>query len=55
MQFLQTLKSERGGKPKVESLDEREISDEHKFYKGLSDEPVEKDETDDGFVPSIFR
>ncbi|XP_071953140.1 gelsolin-like protein 1 [Antedon mediterranea] len=37
VQFLQTLKSERSGKPVVESLDERDISESHKFYSSLTD------------------
>jgi gelsolin len=58
VQYLQTLKSERGGKPEVESLDEREIPQSHKFYEALSDEPVddEKEESDsDTFTPCIQR
>ena len=58
VQYLQTLKSERGGKPKVESLDEREISSSHKFYASLSEDPPEEeeeDESDTDFQPSLFR
>nr|CAC87029.1 gelsolin [Suberites domuncula] len=57
VQHLQTLKSERNGKPKVESLDEREISESHKFYSYFNDdneeEPDEQDDPD--FVKSLFR
>ncbi len=42
VQFLQTLKSERNGKPKVESLDERDIGPTHKFYATLKDENEEE-------------
>ncbi len=57
VQFLQTLKSERSGKPKVETLDEGSISSGHKFYTSLSEEDIAEgeDETDDSFSPSIFR
>ena len=44
VQYLQTIKSERGGKCKVESIDEREISDSHKFYAALKDENAEEDD-----------
>jgi gelsolin len=57
VQYLQTLKSERGGKPKVESLDERDISPSHKFYNSLPDVDVEKDEQEDDsdFQPTLLR
>ena len=44
MQHLQTIKSARGGKCKVESIDEREISDSHKFYSHIKDENEEEPE-----------
>ncbi|XP_022092737.1 gelsolin-like protein 2 [Acanthaster planci] len=56
VQYLQQVKSERGGKPTVESLDERDIPSSHKFYEKLPDQEVEKEEEDDtDFQPSIFR
>nr|CAF21863.1 gelsolin [Suberites ficus] len=57
VQYLQTLKSSRSGRTKVESIDEREISDSHKFYSYLHDEnEEEEDEEDDpNFVKSLFR
>ncbi|XP_038061933.1 gelsolin-like protein 2 [Patiria miniata] len=56
VQYLQALKSERSGKPQVESLDESGISTNHRFYEKLPDKPVEKEEeTDSSFPPSIFR
>ena len=59
VQYLQTLKAERSGKPKIESLDEREISDSHEFYTKLSNDPLEEGEQDESdvntFVPSMFR
>lgn len=58
VQFLQTIKSERGGKPKVESLDERDISPTHKFYTSLPDEDIEEEaepEEDTDFQPSLFK
>ncbi len=44
VQYLQTLKSQRNGKPKVESLDERDIAPNHKFYSYLKDENEEEAE-----------
>lgn len=57
VQYLQTIKSERGGKPSVESLDERDISPSHKFYSFLKDENEEEEEEEDDpdFVKSLFR
>jgi gelsolin len=56
VQYLQQLKSERGGKPSVESLDEREISESHKFYEKLPDVELETEDDDDSdFKASIFR
>ncbi|XP_028408310.1 gelsolin-like protein 2 [Dendronephthya gigantea] len=59
VQYLQELKSDRGGKPKVESLDEREISTSHKFYSLLQegDAPGNDDDDDDcdSFNPSLFK
>lgn len=58
VQYLQTLKSERGGKPKVESLDERDISPSHRFYSSLPDVDLEEDdeEADDAdFTPVLLR
>nr|WAQ15590.1 severin/fragmin [Halisarca dujardinii] len=60
VQYLQTLKSDRGGKPKVESLDEREIGPSHKFYSALSDEPLDAEEAPDendssSFSPVMIR
>jgi gelsolin len=59
MQQLQEIKSERGGKPNVETLEERDISASHKFYSHLADgEPEADDENekeDTEFKASIFR
>lgn len=59
VQYLQDLKSTRGGKPKVESLDERDISTSHKFYELLhgGDAPDNKDEGDDSdsFTPTLLK
>lgn len=57
VQYLQSVKSERGGKPKVESLDERELSPGHKFYTALPDVEVEGQETEDDsdFQPTLLR
>ncbi|XP_065890487.1 gelsolin-like protein 2 [Dysidea avara] len=57
VQYTQQIKSERSGRCKVETLDEREISAGHEFYKSLPDEPLDKDEEEDdsSFVKSIFR
>jgi hypothetical protein len=51
--YCSSLQSERGGKPKVESLDERDISPSHKFYNSLPDVDVEKDEQEVGLLYSI--
>jgi gelsolin len=57
VQYLQTLKSERGGKPKVESLDERDISPTHRFYGPLPNVDIEQDEQEDDsdFQPTLLR
>ena len=57
-QYMQQLKSERGGKPKVESLEEADTSKSHQFYTSLSEDPLEdeKEQSDsDTFVPVIIR
>ncbi|KAL5013218.1 hypothetical protein ScPMuIL_007488 [Solemya velum] len=43
--YLQALKSERGGKPKADVVDEADISDTHGFYKSL-DQSLEDADTD---------
>ncbi|XP_069141091.1 gelsolin-like protein 2 isoform X2 [Argopecten irradians] len=58
-QYLQKLKSERGGKVKVEVLD-GETSMEHAAFGQLKDkrdddDDDENDETDDGAEPKLFR
>jgi len=57
LQYVNKIRSERGGKPKVESLDESDTPSTHEFYKKLPDVDVEKDEVecDDTFVKSLFR
>jgi gelsolin len=44
LQYLQGLKGDRGGKPKVETLNEADISPSHKFYSHLPEggEPLKK-------------
>ena len=44
VQWLQTIKSERGGKCAVETLDELDIKKTHEFYTSLSDEPLDESE-----------
>ena len=57
VQYLQQMKSERGGKPKVETLDEGDVSSTHKFYSSLSEEDLSEgaEQADDSFTPAIFR
>ncbi|XP_071808772.1 gelsolin-like protein 2 [Asterias amurensis] len=57
VQYLQQLKSDRGGKPKVETLDEGDVSSTHKFYSSLSEEDLSEgaEQADDSFTPAIFR
>ncbi len=43
VQYLQTIKAERNGKPKVEVLEERDMSPNHKFYSNLRDGTAEKE------------
>ncbi|XP_046850101.1 gelsolin-like protein 1 [Xenia sp. Carnegie-2017] len=59
VQYLQQLKSERGGKPKVETIDE-ESSENHEVYELLAeggDETDSSDEADDSdsFSPKLLR
>eukprot|EP00731_Ephydatia_muelleri_P023680 Em0015g1263a len=56
VQFLQTLKSERGGKPNVQSIDERDTPSSHKFYTTLSEDALEKENQEvEDFKPVLFR
>lgn len=49
-QMVQNIKSERGGKPVVTILEQADISDNHKFYDALDEDPddEEQDAEDDG-------
>ena len=57
MQFLQGLRSERNGRPNVETLEEDGLYDEHKFYQALTDDEEEDDEDqpDSASTPKLFR
>ncbi len=58
VQWLQTVKSERGGKCAVETLDELDIKKTHEFYTSLSDEPIdesEKTQKIDKLAERLFR
>jgi gelsolin len=57
VQYLQTLKSERSGKPNVETLDENEMSPEDKFYSLLppGEGPSKSVQSDPDFQPTILR
>ncbi len=43
VQYTQKIKTERSGKPKVEVLEERDMTPNHKFYSSLSDGTAEKE------------
>ena len=71
VQYVQKLKSERSGRPQVETLGRSDIVKEHvwmcgmftesqdanpEFMKHLSEDPLdEEEEHDDKFVKSLFR
>ncbi|XP_064392049.1 gelsolin-like protein 2 [Halichondria panicea] len=57
VQYTQKIKTERSGKPKVEVLEERDVTPNHKFYSSLSDGTAEKEpeEDDSDFVKSLLR
>ena len=60
MQFLQQLKSERGGRARSETLDQRRCAPEHPFMKALAAQPEPKDEDEvdqpeDTSKPAMFR
>lgn len=59
LQYIQTLKSERSGKPKCETLEEGGIPQSHIFYERLPETDEEdddgEDEEDGDFQPSVFR
>lgn len=50
MQFIQTIKTERGGKPEVEVLEERDISTNHKFYSSLKDGNAEEEQEEVSYI-----
>ncbi|WP_395239283.1 hypothetical protein, partial [Salmonella sp. s54412] len=59
VQYLQTIKAQRSGKPNVESLDEREISNDHKVYhllkSGSSGENKENEDDSDSFPETLLK
>ncbi|OWF42507.1 gelsolin-like protein 2 [Mizuhopecten yessoensis] len=59
-QYLQKLKSDRGGKVKVEVLDERDTSEEDPAFNNLKkdrddDDDEDDDEVDTAGVPTLYR
>ncbi|XP_062521639.1 gelsolin-like protein 2 [Corticium candelabrum] len=55
LQYLQQLKSDRGGKPKVETLNEADISSSHKFYTHLPEGGDALDKKDDSAVAAAEK
>ncbi len=55
MQYLQTLKSERGGKPTTEVLEEGDVSPNHKFMANLKDDSAEAEPEEVIACNSIVR
>ncbi|XP_041379050.1 gelsolin-like protein 1 [Gigantopelta aegis] len=57
--YLSSLKGSRGGKPEIDTLEEWDTPETHKFFTFLSPDPPEDidgdDEIDDSFKPSLFR
>jgi len=56
MQYLNNLKSERGGKAKAHTLEEATTDDSHPFYEFLTaEDEADEDETDAGGPKELFR
>eukprot|EP00731_Ephydatia_muelleri_P007448 Em0003g1696a len=59
--YIQDIRQERDGKPCVEVLDEESTENNHIFYKSLSDDPLETEESihvahdSSNFKPCMFR